>query len=100
MGCSLHAFPHAEPQQKLGWPAGEAPEPLLQSPDPPTSNPSTGFATPRSRLPRIRPADDTSVLPAAQEAHEILALGFSRTSQALRSLGRDFCRRSSQHPYF
>lgn len=61
-GCSLHAFPHSEPQQKPGQVAGKAPELLLQSPEPPTSNPSAGFATAHTRLCRIRPAGDTSVL--------------------------------------
>lgn len=96
MGCSPHAFPHKEP----GLAAGKAPEPLLQSPDPPTSNPSAGFAAPHARLLRIRPAGDTSVLPAAQEAQEIPAPGFSETDQALWSLGRGFRRRSAQHPNF
>lgn len=100
MGCSLHTFPNAEPQQKLGLAAGEAPELQLQSPDPSTSNPSAGFATAHTRSLRIRPAGDTSELPAAQEAHEIPALGFSKTGQALQSLGWGLPKLSAQHPNF
>lgn len=99
-GCSPHAFPHAEPQQKPGRAAGKAPELLLQSPEPPTSNPSAGFATAHTRLRRIWPTGDTSVLPAAQEAHDIPALGFSESGQALRPLGWGFRRCSAQHPDF
>lgn len=48
---------HPEPQQNLGPVAGETPKLLLQSPDPPPSNPS---ASPGG----------TALLPAAQEARE------------------------------